>query len=526
MNLAGPGTFTGPRRYIEYTKPIELFYQYQGFAESRQEKAASFSTFLRIMRPIFKTHIKCRDKGEHGQCDTCYKLRSAIKRAGSKEAKANLVRSYSRHLLSQWLDRTTYWHLRAQSRAFFAESLHLAGKLMASSTSASVLALIQDGMDQSKLRLPRPGYRQSSKAWQKIFRPACHLVGTWIHGFKLALSLSDEDLKKDSQTSIELIARALSEVVDSFGVVPLQIHLQQDNCAREGKNQFMLSFFLLLTTLGVCKYASLGFCRVGHSHEDIDQAFGQISRILQGKKISTPCEMIAMLNDLMGAERDGRIRGSRACALKVDETCCWKAFCKQAGVSFKGMRRVHYMRFCARKDLGTDVLDHVLRLEEIGRGCLPHPGDIMLVTKRWLADTEVQRAIAVVPAAAVEQIRAGFHPPGGLAPRRVIREQIRKNIERGVPPVTRTGEMTQEGAHYLLQWSQGALPRCPRPEQYSILNYRYSPELRRPHAPGTWTLPRRIRHFDLALDQEGDADLSNESGSDDEEALGLPVGLD
>ena len=477
------------------------------------------------MKPIFKTHLKCRDKGEHGQCDVCFKLRSAIKRAGSKEAKTNLVHSYSKHLLSQWLDRTTYWHLRSQSRTYFTESLHLAGKMMASSASASVLALIQDGMDQSKLRLPRPGYRQSSKAWQALFRPASHLVGTWIHRFKLALSLSDEDVRKDSQTSIELVARALSKVVDTFGVVPLQVHLQQDNCFREGKNQYMLSFFLLLSILGICKYSSLGFCRVGHSHEDIDQAFGQISRILMGKQISTPCEMIAMLNELMRPERDQRIRGSRAWALKVDETCCWKAFCQQIGVSFKGMRRVHYFRFCARRDIGTDVLDHVHQLEELGRGLIPHPDDIFLVTKRWLSDQEVQRAIAVVPAAAVEQIRAGFHLPCGVAPRRVIREQVRKNIERYLPTVTRTGEMTQEGAQYLKQWSHGTLPRHARPQHYSILNYRYSPQLRGHHEPGAWKPPRRIRHFDLALEQAADGQLSDESGSENAD-VELPVGFE
>ena len=281
----------------------------------------------------------------------------------------------------------------------------------------------------------------------------------------------------------------------------------------------------MLSVLGVCKYASLGFCRVGHSHEDIDQAFGQISRILMGKKISTPSEMIAMLNELMRPEQDQRIRGSRAWALKVDETCCWKAFCQQIGASFKGMRRVHYFRFCARRDLGTDVLNHVLQLEELGRGLIPHHDDIFLVTKRWLSDQEVQRAIAVVPAAAVEQIRSGFQPPSGVAPRRVIREQIRKNIERYVPTVTRTGEMTAEGAEYLKPWSDGSLPKCARPQQYSILSYRYSPPLRRNHEPGAWKTPRRIRHFDLALDAAADGQLSDDSGSDNAD-VELPVGFE
>lgn len=365
--MAGPGTFSGPRRYIEWTQPIDMFYQYQVFAQSRGEQSASFATFLRIKKAIFQTHLKCRDKGEHGQCDVCYKLRQKIKKAATKEIRTSLVQTYSRHLLSQWLDRSFYWHLRAQSRTYFAESLHLAAKMMKSSLSTSTLTMIQDGMDQSKLRLPRRGFLQSSKSWQNIFRPACHLVGTFIHGYKLSLHLSDEDLKKNSETSIELVARALSEVVDSFGNVPIQIHLQQDNCYREGKNKFMLQFFLLLSILGAAKYLTLGFLRTGHSHEDIDQCFGQISRALQGKSISSPAEMITLLANLSGSGDGKRIRNSASSAAKLDECCCWKEFCKQVGVSFKGVRRVHFFRFSARKDLGSDVLDHALELEELGQ---------------------------------------------------------------------------------------------------------------------------------------------------------------
>ena len=84
VNLVGPGSFEGPRRYIEWCRPTDLFYQYQVFAESRGEPIASFSTFRRIMKRIFATHLRCRDKGENGQCDVCYKLKGKIKRAATK----------------------------------------------------------------------------------------------------------------------------------------------------------------------------------------------------------------------------------------------------------------------------------------------------------------------------------------------------------------------------------------------------------------------------------------------------------
>ena len=484
------------------------------------------------MKPIFASHLKCRDKGEHGQCDICYRLRAKIKNAKTKNDRENLVHTYSRHLLSQWLDRTFYWQLKANSRAYFSESLHFAGKLRKSCVTTSVLTLIQDGMDQSKLRLPRLGYKRMSKAFDKIFRPACHLVGTWIHGFRLNLNLSTEDLKKDSVTSIELCARALSEVIDNFGSIPLSIHLQQDNTYREGKNKYMMAFFLLLQILGVCRFASLGFCRVGHSHEDIDQCFGQIARLLMGKSVTSPDGMIAVLTEAMETGTDpgntGRIRGSQARAYKLDETCCWKPFVGQTGVIFRGLRRVHYFRFCARKDLGTDVLDNVLQLEELsGNRFEPHQDDTFLITKRWLADTEVQRALCVVPAVTAAQIRAGYQPPSGVAPRRVIREPIRKNIEKTVPPCRKSGELTDEGAEYLLQWCRGTLPRVPRPAQYSVLSFRHSEDMRQiQHHPGSWQTPRRLKHFDVRLDRDAETGDVSDDSSDSNAELDLPGGFE
>lgn len=466
------------------------------FAESRDEQASSFSTFRRVTKPIFKTHIRCRDRGEHGQCDICHRLRLKIKKAGSRDERRGFVHTYTRHLLSQWLDRAAYWQLRAQSRQYFAESLRFAGLLQRSKLASSVLCIIQDGMDQAKLRLPRRGYRQSSKAWSKIFRPACHLVGTFIHGFRLNLNLSDEDQKKNSETSIELVARALSEVVEMFGSLPYHIHLQQDNCYREGKNTYMLNFILLLKVLGVCGYASLGFCRVGHSHEDIDQCFGQISRLLMGKSMDTPEEVLAILAEATGSgnptDTTGRrIRGSQAAVSKLDEVCCWKKFVQQTGVRFKGIRRVHHFRFASRKDLGP-VLDHIRELEDFGRSLVPHEDDIFLLTKRYMGDTEVQRAIAIMPAARAAEIRAGFQPPSGVAARRAIGEQLKRNIRKYVPPVRKSGELSQAGADYLLQWSSGQLKPIRRPLHYPVFDYRHSAELRAArHVPGQWQPPHR-----------------------------------
>lgn len=128
------------------------------------------------------------------------------------------------------------------------------------------MTIIQDGMDQSKLKCPRVKER-SSKMFDSLFRPALHLVASWVHGYILNFAVSDADLKKDSVTQIEIISRSLSSMYDDLGTLPSGFHLQQDNCYREGKNQYALAFMCLLVILNVFRWTVSGFLRSAHSRK-------------------------------------------------------------------------------------------------------------------------------------------------------------------------------------------------------------------------------------------------------------------
>ena len=508
---------------------MDLFVQYQAFCENGGLQCASFTTFRRMMISVFKHHLKFRDKGDFGQCDVCFKLRKRIRNAANKFIKAAHVKLYSEHLLQQWADRQFYWNLRSLSRHYFSQLMHFNRRLASASTvSSSILTIIQDGMDQAKLRLPRWGYGTLSKAATKLFRPAAHLAASWVHGFRLNLFLSDENMKKNSETSIEHLCLSLEHLFSQCSSLPLTLHLQQDNCYREGKNKFVVRFLLLLQILGVFRFTAMGFLRTSHSHDDVDQVFGQIARLLMGKACQSASDMISLLEHSieqgLDSQQAGRLRGSVATVAKLDQVSCWKEFGAQVGVSFKGLRHVHYFRFCTRKDLGPDVLNNVDKLDELGARWVPHPDDVFLVTKRWLSDIKVQQAVCVVSAAVASEIRMGFHLPAGLAPRRAISEKIVKNLQKRVPICEKSGELSREGAKYLLEWSQGTLAQNPRPERYTFLNHRWSPDmLAERHLPGNWRPPRRVRHVDLTL--AGDPNAASDSSDSDEGPLNLPIGM-
>jgi hypothetical protein len=135
-----------------------------------------------------------------------------------------------------------------------------------SSVLTNCLCAIIDGMDQAKFKLPRLPEKRFSKLLERLKRPRLHVAAVWLHGLMMQIWVADEDLKKDSVTQIEMLTRSLSSALERLGVLPLGFHLQQDNTYREGKNQYSCAFLLLLVVLGIFRWASTGFLRVGHSN--------------------------------------------------------------------------------------------------------------------------------------------------------------------------------------------------------------------------------------------------------------------
>ena len=50
-----------------------------------------------------------------------------------------------------------------------------------------------------------------------------------------------------------------------------------DNCARENKNKYVLSYCNYLIQQNLFKTIELSFLPVGHTHEDIDQMFSRFA---------------------------------------------------------------------------------------------------------------------------------------------------------------------------------------------------------------------------------------------------------
>ena len=268
VHMIGPGTFCGQCRYLQCSSRTELFWEYVAACTAKSEQHASYSTFLRVANTILKPglrngHLKFRSINQHGQCDQCFELKSQLRKARTPAAQEDAQRALAHHHLSQWSDRQHYWSYRTMSHNWCRAAIEVGERMMLGSVAVNCVCVIADGMDQSKFRIPRTRDR-SSKLYQQLFRPQLHVSGCWSHGHQFEFATMDEDCKKDSECQCEIISRALSNLYNDIQDFPAGLVLQQDNCYREGKNQYVLSFMILMVALRVTRWSMCNYLRKGH----------------------------------------------------------------------------------------------------------------------------------------------------------------------------------------------------------------------------------------------------------------------
>lgn len=102
-------------------------------------------------------------------------------------------------------------------------------------------------MDQMKLMIPNLLYVM--KVFSSAWKLKTHLTGVLNHG-REALGYFDlHQWPHDSNLTINVLLRALLRM----NKVPDTLYLQMDNCWRENKNQYVMTFLAVLVHLGIFK---------------------------------------------------------------------------------------------------------------------------------------------------------------------------------------------------------------------------------------------------------------------------------
>lgn len=244
------------------------------------ENQVSFKTFWKCWKVEFP-HLRFRPVSSHSQCSECVHHKLMLRELGHfLVAKRKQAELYRTHLYSQYRDRMTYWSMRASSR------LKVNGHIVA----------IIDGMDQCKFSYPRTPLVRA-KSLSTFIRPKLHIVGALCHGFSMTFTVSDHDHPKDSSVMNEILCHLLTRLGRSIRLQDHYIHIVSDNTSRECKNNTTLRMLSALTTHGVIMGGSLRNLRSGHSHEDIDQLFGNAALFVvrHAKQVETPDQFVGVL---------------------------------------------------------------------------------------------------------------------------------------------------------------------------------------------------------------------------------------
>ena len=238
----------------------------------------------------FAQHLVVREHGAHAKCAACVKHKLILKRLGDdRSAYRRQMSEFSRHLTRQYNDRLMYWKSRARSRL---PSLP--------SGSRSIVAIV-DGMDHAKYRWPRSS-NMISKDFASFVRPHLDCTGLLCHGHCAVLALSEGFVQKDASWAVELLCHVMHEISarDSVDLTDAEFVVQADNCSREAKNNTMARYLGLMVASGRLKRAEMRFLQSGHSHEDIDAWFGNLSSWIQShKEIHTPLDFLSVLRNYM-----------------------------------------------------------------------------------------------------------------------------------------------------------------------------------------------------------------------------------
>ena len=264
-------------------------------------------------------HIKVMKSSRFTVCEKCDEIRRSMKDAIVNGKPTSALKEQRRNHLGFILNERIYYQ-KKKDRA----RLH----------SSEYCSIIIDGADQSAFGLP---HFTTTPKIQRGHAMKLKLIGLLEHAIqnKLTFLTMTEEHATGANHVIEAIHRFLkSKRLE--GPLPPKLFVQLDNCSRENKNRFVMGYCEMLVALSVFESVEVGFLPVGHTHEDIDQAFSQTSKHL---RVNNAITLSDLQHELMQTnKREVKIQHMQRvanfsglceqenCLKKVDRITQWRYF--------------------------------------------------------------------------------------------------------------------------------------------------------------------------------------------------------
>jgi hypothetical protein len=143
---------------------------------------------------------------------------------------------------------------------------------------SKVLFINIDGMDQYKTGIPVANSKAKDDEDGKPL--ATKLIGAIAYGFGFYGYWSLPERAASSNLTLTALCRIIRDVSER-GTLPNKLQIQMDNTAKDNKNHYLLGFCSMLIAERLFETVEVFFLPVGHTHQDVDQAFSLVSKKLK-----------------------------------------------------------------------------------------------------------------------------------------------------------------------------------------------------------------------------------------------------
>lgn len=238
------------------------------------EEPPTNSYFLRIWKRNMSS-VKARKTHSFTKCSVCERYRVQILECGSNENKKKEIKdALQAHVEIMRQERQAYYTRRDK----------------AIQDPARYCSFIIDGADQTAYGLPHFVFSTKSDKGHKL-KVKCVGVLEHLSPKKRFFFTMTEEHNTGANHVIEALHRTINHKYQEELQLPPTMFIQVDNCTRENKNKYFLSYLESLVARGVFQSVQVSFLPVGHTHEDIDQSFSVITRHLKHKAAHTLSEL-------------------------------------------------------------------------------------------------------------------------------------------------------------------------------------------------------------------------------------------
>lgn len=209
-------------------------------------------------------NVKVRQETRFTKCGTCERLRAALAEAIRRGLPTDDIKK----------EKTAHNDFVALERREYMRKAELAML-----RPSQYLSFVIDGADQSAYTLPHFVTKTKDSRGNGL---KVHLIGVLQHLSinKLSLYTMTENHKTGANHIVECVHRFINDAARE-GEIPRTVFLQLDNCIRENKNHYLLSYLEALVKWDVFDCVEVGFLPIGHTHCDIDQAFSSTGERLR-----------------------------------------------------------------------------------------------------------------------------------------------------------------------------------------------------------------------------------------------------